>query len=153
MKCLIAILVAGFFVSAGFAADDQSKADMKKFEGTWEVVSIEMGGKKIAAGKGAPDKAVIKDGNATFFAAGKALRTFQDLKLKLDPKRKPKAVDLVRGGKETLPCIYEVTAKTLKLAMPMVRKKRNPGEKLPRPKSFDSQDKPVLVLSAKRSKD
>ena len=78
--------------------------------------------------------------------------TFKDLKLQVDAKQKPNAVDLVRGEKERLPCIFEVTADELKLAMPLVPKERKPGEELQRPESFDSKDKPVMVLLAKRSK-
>jgi hypothetical protein len=29
---------------------------------------------------------------------------------------------------------------------------RKPGERLPRPESFDAKDKPVVVLTAKRAK-
>lgn len=36
--------------------------------------------------------------------------------------------------------------------MPMVPEDPKPGELLPRPESFDSKDKPVLVLHAKRQK-
>jgi uncharacterized protein (TIGR03067 family) len=152
MKGLIAIFVAGFIVSLGLAVDEDSKADLRKLEGTWEVVSFEVGGKKVDPGKGAPEKAVIKDGKATFFAGGKEIPTFRNLKLELDPKKKPKEVNLVRGERERLPCIYEVTEEELKLAMPLVPKERKPGEELSRPESFDSKDKPVVILTAKRSK-
>jgi len=152
MRWTIAILAACLVVMAGVAADDDGKADMRKLEGTWEVVSIEAGGKKVDAGKGAPERVVIKDGKATFFAEGKEMPTFKDLKLELDAKKKPRAVDLVRGEKESLPCIYEVTAESLKLAMPLVPRDRKPGEALPRPESFDTKDKPVMVLTAKRAK-
>jgi uncharacterized protein (TIGR03067 family) len=152
MKWPIAVLVAGFAVPAGAVADDAAKADLAKLEGTWDVVSIEAGGMKMPAGQGGPEKAVIKDGVATFFAQGKAMPTFKDLKLQLDPKKKPKAVDLVRGGKEILPCIYEVTDDGLKLAMPLVPLNRKPQEPLPRPESFDSKGQEFIVLTAKRGK-
>ncbi|HSQ56579.1 MAG TPA: hypothetical protein VLM40_12625, partial [Gemmata sp.] len=97
-----------------------------------------------------PDEVVIKDGKANFLSAGKELETFRNLKIELDPKKKPRAMDLLRGPNEGLPCIYEVTATDLKIAMPLVPKKRKPGEGLPRPESFDSKDKPVMVFIAKR---
>jgi uncharacterized protein (TIGR03067 family) len=148
----VTVLMAGFVVSAHAADKDDSETDLRKLEGTWEIVSIEAGGKKVDAGKGAPEKAVIKHGKATFFAAGKEMPTFKDLKLELDTKRKPKAVDLVRGEKEVLPCIYELTADVLKLAMPLVPAEKKAGESLSRPKSFDSKGEPFLVLSAKQRK-
>lgn len=152
MKWSTAVLVAGLIVSVGPGADDDRKNEMQKLEGTWKIVSIEMAGKKVDPGKGAPEQAVIKDGKATFFTGGKEIPTFKDLKLELDPTKKPKSLDLVRGEKESLPCIYEVTADELKVAMPLVPKERKPGEALPRPESFDLKDKPFMVLTAKRDK-
>lgn len=140
MKTLITLVAAGSVLAAGVAADADPRAELKKLEGTWEIVSIEAGGKKLDAGKGAPDRLVVKDGVATFSAGGMEIPTFKDLKLQLDPTKKPMAADLVRGGKESLPCIYEVTDAGLKLAMPMVPRDRKPGETLPRPESFDSKD-------------
>jgi uncharacterized protein (TIGR03067 family) len=99
MLWCIAVLAAGV---AAAAADDV-KADLAKLEGSWEITSVEAGGKK--AGAGAPDRVVFKDGKATFYANGEPLPTVKDLRLDLDPKQMPKAVNLVRGENETLPCI------------------------------------------------
>lgn len=156
MKFSMAILVAGFLVSVGAADDEAGKADLRKLEGVWKVVSLEVADVKVKAGPGRPEKLVIKDGKMTIFSGGKEVPTAKNLRLVLDPNEKPKAVDLVRGEKESLPCIYEVTADKLKLAMPLIRAKKKPGERIPRPESFDTQDaekdKPFLVLTAKRSK-
>jgi hypothetical protein len=78
--------------------------------------------------------------------------TFKNLQLDLGPRKVPRAVDLVRGDKESLPCIYELKDDELKLAMPLVPRDRKPEEPLARPASFDTKDKPVLVLIARRSK-
>ncbi|WP_020472757.1 TIGR03067 domain-containing protein [Zavarzinella formosa] len=153
MKRVIAIFVAVIIIPAGIAAEDESKADLRKMEGTWEIVAFEMSGKKMDAGKGSLEKIVIKDGKMTLFAAGMEIPTFKGLKLELNTTLKPKAADMLRGEKETLPCIYELTVNELKLAMPLVPKDRKPGEKLPRPESFDSKDKPFMVLTAKRGKE
>ncbi len=152
MKWMLGILTASLVTMAGLAADDENKADLKKLEGTWDVVSMEIAGKKFEAGKGAPDKLVVKDGKMTLFADGKEVSTFKDIKLDVDARKKPKAVELVREGKETLPGIYEVTDDEVKLAMPLVPKDRKPGEALPRPESFETKDKPVMVIIAKRGK-
>jgi uncharacterized protein (TIGR03067 family) len=152
MKWQITILVAGFFTAVSIAAADDAHADLKRLEGTWQVIAIEAGGMKVDAARGAPEKAVIKDGKATFFALGKEMPTFRGLRLDLDPKKNPKAVNLVRSEKESLPCIYEVKDDQLMLAMPLVPKDRKPGSQLPRPESFETKDKPVMVLIARRSK-
>ena len=150
MKWLLAALMMGFLPSAIFGADD-AKTDLKRLEGTWKVVSVEAAGNKVNPGKGAPEKIVIKDGKLTLFAGGKALPTAKNLKIEIDPKKKPKTINLVRGEKESLPGIYEVKKDKLKLALPLISLDRKPGEKIPRPKSFETKDKPVVVLVAKRS--
>src|SRR5688500_6556953 len=129
MRWRTVVLAAGLLAPAGAGGDDRA-ADLGRLEGTWDVASVEAGGKKAAPGKGAPGRVVIKDGKATFFSGDKEVPTMRDLRLDLDPKAKPKAVDLVRGGKDSLPCIYEVTADTLRLAMPLVPAKRKAGEPL-----------------------
>jgi uncharacterized protein (TIGR03067 family) len=149
LACPVVVVLAGVFASA---ADDASSADLKALEGTWEVVGIEAGGMKFEPGKGGPEKAVVKGDTVDFFVQGIAMPNFNNIKLKLDATKKPKAVDLLRKDKEALPCIYEVTADGWKLAMPLVPKDRKADEKLERPTSFDTKDKPVMVLTAKRSK-
>ena len=153
MKWIVAMLAVGLIAAVGIAADDDGKAEMKKLEGTWDVVSIVLSGMKADGTKGMPDKAVVKDGKATFLSEGKEMKTFRDLKIEFVPKKTPQAVDLTQEGKVTLPCIYEVTAEGLKLAIPMVSQVGQPRIALTRPESFDSKDKPFLVLTAKRSKE
>src|SRR5438105_15748387 len=151
MKWPIAILVAGLVIPAGVAADDAAKATLAKFEGTWDVVSTEANGMKLPVGQGGPEKAVVKGGVTTFFTNGKAMGTFKDLKLELDPK-KPGAVDFIRGENERLPCLYELTDDQLKLAMPLVPVQPKNEEVLSRPESFETKGKPVIVLTMKRGK-
>jgi uncharacterized protein (TIGR03067 family) len=147
-------VVALVTVAAGPAvvAADDAAADLKSLAGTWEVTGIEVNGKKMDLGKGAPEKAVVKGGKVSFFSGGKEMATFRDLKMKLFPKKKPREVNLIRGSDEGLPCIYEVSATQWKLALPLVPKERKPGEKLMRPKSFDTKDRPVMLFVLKRKK-
>ena len=122
MKWYVAVLAAGF-ASAAVAAEDDAKADLAKLDGSWEIVAIEAGGMKMDARKGAPEKAVVREGKATFFTDGKEIPTFKDMRLDLDPKKTPRSVDLVRNEKESLPCIYEIKGDEWKIAMPLVPKK------------------------------
>jgi uncharacterized protein (TIGR03067 family) len=128
------------------------KADRAKMEGTWEIVALDIAGKQTPAGPDSLDRIVIKGAKATFFAGKKELPTFKDIDLRLDPAKKPRAVDFVRAGRETLPCLYEVTDDTLKFVIPLVPTKRKPGDELPRPQSFETRDRPVMLVTAKRSK-
>ena len=152
MKWYVAVLAAGF-ASAAVAAEDDAKADLAKLDGSWEIVAIEAGGMKMDARKGAPEKAVVREGKATFFTDGKEIPTFKDMRLDLDPKKTPRSVDLVRNEKEKSPCIYEIKGGRMgKSPCPWVPKEGKTGEKLPRPESFDSKDKPVMVMTLKRAK-
>jgi uncharacterized protein (TIGR03067 family) len=152
MKWISGILAIGLLVSVARPADDENKADLKKLEGSWDVQFMDVAGKKVEGGKGGPEKLVVKDGKLTLYADGKEVATFKDIKLDVDAKKQPKTVEMVREGKETLPGIYEVSDEELKIAMPLVPKERKPGELLPRPESFETKDKPIMVIAAKRAK-
>ena len=148
------ILLVGLLVPTGHASDDKLAA-LAPLEGTWQVTSIEVAGVKDPAGLsgGGAEWLVVKGARATFFARGEEMPTFKDLGLEAAPKAGPQALDLVRGGKEVLPCLFEVEGDALKLAMPLVPVEPKPEERLSRPESFESKGKSVVVLVAKRSKD
>ncbi len=148
----ITALMAVVLIAPSEPTADDSKADLQALEGAWDVTSIVAGGKKLGLTEAPLEKAVIKDGKATFFWQGKEIATFKDLKLQIDAKQKPKTVDLVREGSETLPCIYKIENDEWVLAMPLIPEQRAPGEPLPRPKSFDSKDQLAVVLTAQRTK-
>jgi uncharacterized protein (TIGR03067 family) len=119
-------------------------------EGAWEVTSLEAIGRKAPPGEG-PERFVVREGRATFFAKGQEMPTFRQLRLDFGASKTPKAVDLVRGEGDFLPCIYELKGDELKLATPLVPPNRKPGEPLVRPSSFDTKDKPVALMVAKRT--
>jgi len=154
MKSLIAFLAVGFSVTTAVAGDEKKKAELAKLEGTWEVVSAEVDGKKMEGAKSGLEKLTIKGGKMTAYATGgKAVPAFKDVELVLDPGKKPSRMDMVRKGKkDVLPCIYELTGDRLQIAMPLIPKERKPGEGLPRPTSFDTEGKAIIVLVARRSK-
>jgi uncharacterized protein (TIGR03067 family) len=154
---LVPVIAAALCLWAGSAVCADEAADMKLLTGAWEVTSLEAFGQRVPVGQpGAPDKVVFKDGNATFFAQGKGMEKNIDLRVGLDASKNPKIMDFVRStkvGKESLPCLYEVSAEQLRLAMPMVPADKRPEDPLARPESFDTKGKPVVVLTAKRMKE
>src|SRR5215217_6486567 len=94
-------LLATSFVAVGLLtlcgsrtrADDKADAaaDLKKFQGTWTTESSEMGGNKVPADmlKGLTvtftgDKFAVKFGDEVALAGS----------MKLDPSKKPKAIDV-----------------------------------------------------------
>jgi uncharacterized protein (TIGR03067 family) len=105
-------------VLAVAAPAEDTKKDEELIQGTWVFVSREMLGKKTPdAELRAAGKVIIKDGTMTN-DDGKKKET---VPYKLDPSKKPKAIDLTfdaldgGGGKETYRAIYELDGDTLKI--------------------------------------
>ena len=133
------------------APADGNKSDLKALNGVWEVVAIEIAGNKVAVGKGSPDKVIINGDKITIQALGKPFTIFKDATLKLDVKKKPKAIDIVPVDRDfTVPGIYEVGDTVFKLAIP--RAPSTSQEKLARPESFETKNNRVMLLTMKRSK-
>jgi len=134
------ILAAALLLAA--APADGTK-DQDGLQGTWNVDSLLRGGKFASPAAVAKMQLVISGDKATMKSPGKddAVGTF-----KLDPTKKPAAIDLVRDDKEVLLGIYVVDGDTLRLAM------QKPGGK-ERPTAFESpEDSEVNVFVLKREK-
>ena len=118
---LLAVLV----VSGGQPAADEPKADtareeLKKLEGTWQVVSVETRRKARPAGEVNGLKLVIKGDSSTFEKDGKPV--VGTGKLSIDPGKKPKTIDIaVTGAPEdprgtfTILGIYELDGNSLRM--------------------------------------
>jgi uncharacterized protein (TIGR03067 family) len=99
----------GSLLAAGDAKHEAIKKDRKKFEGTWQVVSLEVDGNK--AGEADAKKITVineADGKWAIEAGGKVVARGTSV---IDPTRKPKTVGLtVTEGKDkgrTVLGIYE----------------------------------------------
>jgi uncharacterized protein (TIGR03067 family) len=109
-----AILLLAFTASS-FAADakeDAAKAELEKFQGTWQLVSVETEGK-------APSEDVIKTIRVVIAGSKHTVHVGDQVAAKeipfaLDPTKKPKEVtDTLPDGKE-IKGIYELDGDTLK---------------------------------------
>jgi uncharacterized protein (TIGR03067 family) len=119
MRLCGVLLVAG--AALAVAADDKkddAKDELKKFEGTWQLVSSEHDGEKAPAEeiKKAMPKAVVKGDKVTLSAGGK---TVMEAEFTVDPTKKPKTIDSTATagpdkGKKTLG-IYELDGDNLKI--------------------------------------
>lgn len=126
-------------------ADD--KDEVKKLDGTWDVTGLQGGGKDLPhAGK--LDKLTVKDGTMSGFGP--------EIKLATDATKKPKWLNMTfsrEGTDRTVNAIYELKDDELKIALPMAPAKGSGVTfENKRPDNFDSTDKAVMVITAKKAK-
>jgi uncharacterized protein (TIGR03067 family) len=130
----VCVLVAetGRTDGAPLKEDDAVKKDLALLQGTWEIVGKEFMGTK--ANKEEIDKLkgemVIKDGKLTQWQDDAGEKSVvSEATLKIDPKAKPKELDLTYTKGEDLNrktglAIYEVNDDTLKVCYAMLDEKR-----------------------------
>jgi uncharacterized protein (TIGR03067 family) len=107
----VAVLVSASVV---LGQDDATKTDLKRFQGTWKIISIMQGGVEEARGKGEGPTAVIS-GNEIAFALEK--KAFLKVTFRLDATKRPRAIDLGLTEEKGFPNkgIYELKGGTLTL--------------------------------------
>ncbi len=138
-KALLGVALIGLLVAA-----DEKKDDVKdKLKGTWDIVSMEIEGKK------APEEFV--KGQTLTFEGDKLIHEEKGKKepatFKIDAAQKPAHLDMspTEGPEKgkTVKMIFEITGDTLKIA-------GGKGPESPRPKGFD--DKGIMIITLKRAK-
>ena len=104
--------------------DDSGKNDLKKFQGTWTFVSMEQDGKQQP--KGDEPQTITFEGDK--FTVKMGDKIVQAGTQKLDPSKKPKAVDAAitegEGKGTTMLGIYAVEGDTIKACFDPQGKKR-----------------------------
>jgi uncharacterized protein (TIGR03067 family) len=116
----------GSLPAAGDDKDDAIKKDRKKYEGTWQVVSLEVDGKQTGE-EDAKKITVINeaDGKWTIEADGKVVARGTSV---IDPTKKPKTVDLTTTEGDdkgnTALGIYEISDDTRKVCLATAGKER-----------------------------
>ena len=121
------LVVGGPLVAGGDAKEEAVKKERKRYEGTWEVVSLEIDGNK-AAEEDAKKITVVNeaDGKWAIEVEGKVVARGTS---EIDPTKTPKAVDLTategeNSGKTALG-IYEFGVDTRKVCL------AQPGQERP----------------------
>jgi uncharacterized protein (TIGR03067 family) len=160
MRVLL-VLTAGLLAAPQLSAvpnrpakkKDPVKEEMRKLEGTWECTGLELNGRQYQA------EILLKLGNPKLVIKGKKLTGSSDrgfrgqnqaatIDLKIDPKKKPKAIDLagqILAGQGTVQAIYELKGDTLKTCY-----SRNGGQ---RPTEFSTAvGNNNIILTWKRVK-
>jgi len=132
MRLPIVLMSAIWVLVAGTGlAQDVVKKDLATLKGSWEIVGKEYMGQKATKEEVEKLKGemVIKDNSVTQWAdeAGEKIIVSQST-WKLDPKAKPKALDLTYTSGElkgtTVLAIYEVKGDTLRVCYAMQDEKR-----------------------------
>jgi uncharacterized protein (TIGR03067 family) len=126
-------------------------ADDAKDKGSWDVVAVEARGMRTDMTK-LKQVLTFKDGIITSKSSGR-LQTLADM-FTIDPTKKPKVLDCsVKGQEGPVLYIYQIDGDELKLAHPHPESLAQPKpEEFRRPESFETKDKPVRVMIAKRVK-
>jgi uncharacterized protein (TIGR03067 family) len=126
MTMAAGLLIAGFGARAAAGdKDDAVKADLKLLAGVWILQTFETSGKPAAADTLKNIKLTIKGDRYLVDLGEKQL----ELTFKIDPARKPKAIDFVLSKddkKAVTHAIYEVSADTFKLCRPTEAGKDRP---------------------------
>ena len=136
------IALATFLLAADAPKEDAVQQEVQKLQGTWKVVKFEAGGMDQTAN--GPKEIVVKGDEFRGLAP--------NAKFTIDPSKEPKALDLVDkdDAKKVFPLIYELSGDELKIAFPLVAAGK--GEQPKRPDGFQTKDKPVALITAKREK-
>jgi uncharacterized protein (TIGR03067 family) len=111
VKKLLVVLTVGLLFGVATAGEDAKKA-LKKFEGTWSVVSVEKDGKKAPEGEISDVQCVFSGENLSFKKGDKT----KEGTIKIDPSKKPAHIDITHDGKTAMG-IYSFTKDELKLCI------------------------------------
>jgi uncharacterized protein (TIGR03067 family) len=148
------LLAAGLALAAGSPPGNAAKNELKKLEGTWKVVAVEVNGQAVPAAARRLETITIKGARLTVVEQG---NKESSMGLKIDPKKKPRAMDLhiTRGGTSVdWKCIYALKDNELKICMPLPQKK---GDNTPdaaglgmRPDDFATEGRRRMLVTATR---
>jgi uncharacterized protein (TIGR03067 family) len=133
-------LVFPLVIAPALAVEDTE--ELKKFNGSWKVLQAEKEGAPLPEKDAKALKVTIKDGTMTIKDGNR-----EDVaKLKVDPSKKPGAIDFVLGKDDKIaPGIYAFEGDGLKICWTI--------EGAERPKEFTSKKEPpthLFVLSKEK---
>lgn len=146
LAAAVAAAVAVGLTAAPTPKDKEKVKDEDAIQGTWKIESFDSGG-----GQNAPPKEALDSMRLTFKKDGKMEMTggpggqSRDGEYKMDPKAKPKTIDLIADGRPA-PGIYELDGDTFKLCM-------SEGQNAARPEEFKAGGMRTVVVTFKRVKD
>jgi uncharacterized protein (TIGR03067 family) len=141
-RALILLLGVCCLSRAEAAGDAATRADLKRLQGRWKPVLLERAGETVADSSLPGARFEVK-GDALLFKAGD--KTLLDVRVRLNPTKKPAEIDLVPVGGKGKPvlAIYRLEGKWLTLCWPL-------GEDQRRPEAFGEKGRDVATLTLER---
>ena len=148
------LITAALFLALAvpLARADEKDDAAKKLEGTYQIVSVLVGGKADDKKKDEVKSFVVKDGEITINISKGGKERAEKAKFKVDPSKKPAHFDIMPGGgDDTVPGIYETkdTDKGLELTVAFAKD----GPKGERPKDFKGEGADHIVIKLLRKKE
>jgi uncharacterized protein (TIGR03067 family) len=120
----VILAVSTGLVLGGDGPNEQDvKAELDKFQGTWQLVSAETDGKKAPADLVAKIRVVIRGNKHTVLIKG-VDSPAKEIPFKIDPTKKPKTVDDQLADSKQIHGIYELDGDTLKSCVAAIGKER-----------------------------
>lgn len=145
MRTFVAAAVFGLTVSVAPADDKEDAA--RKLNGSYQILSLTVGGKPDDRKKDRVSEFSIKDGTLAIAEKGEKPDA---ARFTVDPTQKPAHIDIMAGrGEKKLPGIYEVTETDRGLELTIAFPK-DPEQ--PRPTDFKGEGKGVTVVKLLRMK-
>ncbi|HEV3145655.1 MAG TPA: TIGR03067 domain-containing protein [Gemmataceae bacterium] len=152
----VLVTFAGATLWAAEPKDDQVKAELKKLEGTWQMVTEERDG----VSRKVPDRWFIKGNRYTVSLNGTDFKAQVEYQITIDPTKKPKQIETAMEMKDIvtkkpylgtpLIGIYEINGDTLRICYEFYNHREVPRG---RPDSFAApKGSNTLLYTFKRVK-
>jgi uncharacterized protein (TIGR03067 family) len=127
------LLALGCLIGSDDAkTSDQSKKDLKKMQGTWHAIAVEVKGTPSDADALKKFELVVKNDSYTVKTSGKE---HVSAKLVLAADKEPKEMDIVLETDPVYKGIYEIDGDTLKICLVL-----SSDDDSKRPKEFKSEE-------------
>lgn len=118
-----------FLALAQPSNEEKAKKDLERMQGTWTLHALEVNGKDVPAPKLEGTILIIKKDDYRTKVKDKEQPGFR---LKLDPSKKPKAVDMIKtmpgSPDEVIKGIYTFEGDTLKFCRGLTKEQERPNQ-------------------------
>jgi uncharacterized protein (TIGR03067 family) len=124
----MAALVLGLVLALAVRADDATKKDKEKFQGTWATVSAELNGEKLNEEVVKALKFTVEGEKFDVQGPAEVLKEYAKGTFKMEATTTPRTIDITVGEGDrkgnVIEGIYEIDGDNLKICAKMVGKER-----------------------------